>query len=146
MFDFALRFMGWGWSSQLFQWLVLFLWLISVSKSHASTSQMAERSSGGRGYQGRHCGQVVVPKLLLCSLGRAFAMSQDELCELNQLHRLAGMLGCRHLAPRVVAVPRPQLCVTWTQGTPHYPQLASKTLLFGEMPQTQLSETFSSSF
>lgn len=45
--------MGWGWSSQLFQSLVLFLCLISVCKSPANSYQMAERSSGGLRISGK---------------------------------------------------------------------------------------------
>lgn len=45
--------MGWGWSSQLFQSLVLFLCLISVCKSPANSCQMAERSSGGLRISGK---------------------------------------------------------------------------------------------
>lgn len=55
-----------GWSSQLLQWLALFLCLISVSKSRASTSQTAERSRGVRDNREGSVGRWWCPGCSFC--------------------------------------------------------------------------------
>lgn len=59
---------GWWWSSQLFRWLFLFVWLISVSKYNANTSQMTEMRQYAWvwGYWGRDYELVTLTKLLTC--------------------------------------------------------------------------------
>lgn len=133
----GLWLMGWGWSSQLFQWLALFLCLISVSKSHASTSQMAERSRGVKDIREGSVGRWWCP-------GCSFCRVPGELCELSQP---GWVLGCRACSG---GCPQPELCVTLPsvpvcRHTPTTHSWHLETLLLGEMLYTQLFETFASS-